>query len=189
MRACCNPIYASLDAFEEAWAQAQTTPDQIERVDVDTYRFASAMQSQTPRNGFASKYSLPHAVAAIALRGSAGYGSFTESFVQSTEVAALRQRVFVKEDPALNAQFPRLKPSRVTLTLKGGKKITTSCESAKGDFQKPYQESEIREKFYELAGLVLTKPGVDELEETIDQIEKNISINSIISVLRKHTRS
>ena len=189
LRACCNPIYASLDAFEEAWAQAQTTPDQIERVDVDTYRFASAMQSQTPRNGFASKYSLPHAVAAIALRGNAGYGSFTESFVQSKEVAALRQRVFVKEDPALNAQFPRLKPSRVTLTLKDGKKITTSCESAKGDFQKPYQESEIREKFYELAGLVLTKSGVGELEGIINQIEKIRSIDSIINVLRKHTRS
>ena len=189
LRACCNPIYASLDAFEEAWAQAQATPEQIERVDVYTYRFASAMQSQTPRNGFASKYSLPHAVAAIALRGNAGYGSFTESFVHSPEVAALRQRVFVTEDPALNAQFPRLKPSRVTLTLKNGLTITKTCESAKGDFQKPYQESEIREKFHELAGLVLTDRGVAELERTIDCVEQWKSIDTLIKVLRQHTAS
>ena len=188
LRACCNPIYASLDAFEEAWAQAQVKVDQIERVDVYTYRFASNMQSQTPRNGFASKYSLPHTVAAIALRGNAGYGSFTETFVQQPEVVALRQRVFVQEDPALNAQFPTLKPSRVTLTFKNGQQITKTCESAKGDFQRPYQESEIREKFHELAGLVLTSQGVTALESAIDRVEQWTSLDSLTSVLRQHSR-
>ena len=97
--------------------------------------------------------------------------------------------MFVTEDPALNAQFPKLKPSRVTLTLKNGLTITKTCESAKGDFQKPYQESEIREKFHELAGLVLTDRGVAELERTIDCVEQWKSLDTLMKVLRQHTAS
>ena len=108
--------------------------------------------------------------------------------MQQPEVVALRQRVFVQEDPALNAQFPTLKPSRVTLTLKNGQQITKTCESAKGDFQRPYQESEIREKFHELAGLVLTSQGVTALESAIDRVEQWTSLDSLTSVLRQHSR-
>ena len=56
----------------------------------------------------------------------------------------------------MTAVAPRLKPARVTVTLKDGRQSTHTCESARGDFQRPYQESEIREKFRELAALVLT---------------------------------
>ena len=50
------------------------------------------------------------------------------------------------EDPEMTAVAPRLKPARVTVTLKDGRQSTHTCESARGDFQRPYQESEIRDK-------------------------------------------
>jgi 2-methylcitrate dehydratase PrpD len=68
LRACCIPTYASLDAIEAALAELGATPEDIERIDVETYRFAAAMRDQQPRNGFAARYSLPHAAAAIILR-------------------------------------------------------------------------------------------------------------------------
>ncbi|MBI3067591.1 MAG: MmgE/PrpD family protein, partial [Betaproteobacteria bacterium] len=117
LRACCNPIYAALDALEEALGALRPRPDEIERIDIATYRFASVMRNPDPPNYFASKYSLPHAAAALVLRGNAGYGSFTEALVRDPAVAALRHRVHVAEDPAMNAAVPRLKPARVTLTL------------------------------------------------------------------------
>jgi 2-methylcitrate dehydratase PrpD len=59
LRACCNPIYAALDALEDAVAELRPSPDQIERIDVATYRFASVMRNPDPKNYFGAKYSSP----------------------------------------------------------------------------------------------------------------------------------
>lgn len=189
LRACCNPIYAALDALEEALGALRPRPDEIERIDIATYRFASVMRNPDPPNYFASKYSLPHAAAALVLRGNAGYGSFTEALVRDPAVAALRHRVHVAEDPAMNAAVPRLKPARVTLTLKDGRRSTHTCESPRGDFQRPYRESEIREKFRELAGLVLTADGVTDIEQAVNHCDQWTSVLALIEQLRRYGRS
>lgn len=186
LRACCNPIYAALEALEEALSELRPAPDEIERIDVATYRFASMMQAADPRNYFAAKYSLPHAAAAVVMRGHAGYGSFTEAAVHDPAIAALRRRVRITEDPQLTAVAPRLKPARVTLTLKDGRQTTRTCDSPRGDFQRPYQESEIRGKFRELAGLVLTPEGVTAIEQAIEQCDRWSSLSDLTDQIRRH---
>src|SRR5262245_54003427 len=124
LRACCNPIYAALDALEDALAALRPQPDEIERIDVATYGFASVMRNPDPPSYFAAKYSLPHAAAAVVLRGNAGYGSFTEAVVHDPAIAALRHRVHITEAPEMSAVTPRLKPARVTVTLKNGQQST-----------------------------------------------------------------
>jgi 2-methylcitrate dehydratase PrpD len=188
LRACCNPTYAALDALEAALAELRPTPDQIERIDVATYRFASVMRNPTPKNYFAAKYSLPHAAAALVVHGHAGYGSFTEAAVRDPFIAALRQRVHITEEAQFTAVAPRLKPARVTVTLKDGRQSTRTCESARGDFQRPYQEAEIRDKFRELAGLVLTPEGVSTVEAMVNQCDRWPNLNALTAQTRRYTR-
>src|SRR5499427_3750353 len=139
LRACCNPIYAALDALEEILADLRPEPSSIERIDVATYEFAANMREPEPANYFAAKYSLPHAAAALVLRGHAGYHAFTDEVVRDPAIAALRRRVTVREDPDLNAQVPRLKPAQVTVTFSDGRRVTRLRESARGDHQDPYR--------------------------------------------------
>jgi len=188
LRACCNPIYSALDALEEALAELRPAADDIERIEVATYRFASAMRAPHPTNTFAARYSLPHAAAATVVRGNAGYGSFTEAAVRDPTIASLRRRVQIVEDPQLTAVAPRLKPARVTVTLKDGRQSTRICESARGDFQRPYQEAEIRAKFGELAGLVLNREGVTAVEGAIDRCDRWSSMRELTHLLRQHGR-
>lgn len=188
VRACCNPIYASLDALEEALAELQPEADAIERIDVETYRFAANMRNQEPPNTFAARYSLPHAAAATVLRGDAGYGSFTEAVLNDPRVVALRRRVSVREDPQLSANVPQIKPARVTLRLKDGRACTRTCESARGDFQRPYSEEDIRRKFHDLVGLVLTAEGGPEVEAAVHGAEHWPSVQALIDILRRHSR-
>jgi 2-methylcitrate dehydratase PrpD len=186
LRACCNPTYAALEALEEALAELRPVPDEIERIDVATYRFASVMRNTDPQNSFAARYSLPHAAAAIVVRGNAGYGSFTEPVVHDPTVAALRHRVHVVEDPALTAAAPHLKPARVTLQLKDGRQSTRTCESPRGDFQRPYQESEIRDKFHELAGILLLPEGIRPVERAIDDCDRASSVRDLCESIRRY---
>src|SRR5712671_826950 len=51
----------------------------LERSDVATFRFASVMRHPDPPNHFASKYSLPHVAACLAVRGSTGYEAVDDS--------------------------------------------------------------------------------------------------------------
>src|SRR2546422_2059121 len=149
LRACCNPIYSALDAPEDILNDLRPHPASIERIEVATDRLAANMREPDPVNYFAAKYSFPHAAAALILRGNAGYHAFTEEAVAHPPIAANRPRVAVWEGPAPNASVPRLKPARVTVTFTDGRQVTRLRESARGDYQNPYGEGELREKFRE----------------------------------------
>jgi 2-methylcitrate dehydratase PrpD len=189
LRACCNPIYAALDALEQTVADLHATAEQVERIDVATFRFASVMRHPDPPNYFASKYSLPHVAACLVVRGSAGYAAVDDSALTDFEIKALRHRVHIAEDPAMNPSVPALKPARVTLTLKDGRQATRSCDSPRGDCLDPYDPAEIRAKFRELAGRALTPQGLDEVERAIDRLEHWASGEVLPDLLRKHGRT
>ena len=183
--ACCNPIHPALDCLQEALAALHPQPDEIEQVAIATYRFASVMSNPDPPNYFASKYSLPHAAAAMVVRGGAGYAALDDAALQDPAISALRHRVHVTEDPAMTAVAPRLRPARVTMTLTDGRSSTHSRESHRGDFQQPFAESEIRDKFRQLAGVVLAPEGVAAVEKAADRCENWHSIAELIEPLRR----
>src|SRR6266404_3016568 len=126
--ACCNPIHTALDCLREALAELRPSPDQVERIDIATYRFASVMRNPDPPNYFASKYSLPHAAAVMVVKGGAGFAELDGAALQDPAIAALRHRVHVTEDPAMSAVAPRLRPARVTVTLTDGRQSTQARE-------------------------------------------------------------
>jgi 2-methylcitrate dehydratase PrpD len=103
-------------------------------------------------------------------------------------IAALRHRVHIREDPAMNSAVPALKPARVTLTLKDGQQIMRACDSPRGDCLNPYEESEIRLKFRQLAGFALTPQGLGEVERAVDRFEHWTSATELTDLLRRHSR-
>lgn len=183
LRACCIPTYASLDALEICLAELRPTPEAIATVLVETYRFGAAMKDPAPCNSFAARYSLPHAAAAIILLGHAGLQAFSEEKVRDPDFAALRSRVRVVEDPALTAMAPHAKPGRVTLRLKDGREATHQVDSARGDFQRPYSDDEVRAKFRALAGTLFTAHDVAELEVLVASIEDWRTVGSLLDLI------
>ena len=186
--ACCNPVHPALDCLHAALKELRPRAEDIERIDVATYRFASVMRNPDPPNYFASKYSLPHAAAVMVVRGSAGHGAIDDAALRDPAIAALRQRVHMTEDAAMSAVAPRLRPARVTVKLKDGRQSTHACESHRGDFNQPFEESELREKFRELAGLVLTPEGVARIEESVNACERWTSVGELTAQLRRYGR-
>ncbi len=184
LRACCNPIHAALDALEDILIEHHPRPETIERIEVTTYRFAANMREREPANAFAARYSLPHAAAALVLRGHAGYHAFTDETVRDPAIAAFRRRVTVREDPELSIHVPRLKPARVTVVFVDGREVTRLRESARGDFHDPFGEDEIRKKFRELAGLVLDPAGIARVEGLVDGLEDVTRLRDVVVALR-----
>ncbi len=187
--ACCNPIHPALDCLAAALAELKPRPEQVARIDIATYRFASVMRNPDPPNYFASKYSLPHAAAAMVVRGGAGYHDLDDGALDDPAIAALRHRVHIEEDPAMSALTPRLRPARVTVTLADGRSATNARDSHRGDFSEPFSEAELREKFRELAGVVLLPQGVAAVERAVDDIEEWPDVSDLTGLLRRYGRS
>jgi 2-methylcitrate dehydratase PrpD len=103
-------------------------------------------------------------------------------------IAALRHRVHIAEDPAMTALLPNLRPARVTVTLTDGRQRTRRVESHRGDFNQPFAEAEIRAKFHDLAGEVLTQDGIQAVEAAVDGCEHWTSMADLVSLLRRHGR-
>ena len=186
--ACCNPIHPALDCLQQALAELQPRPDEIAHIDFATYRFASVMRNPDPPNFFASKYSLPHAAATMAVRGHAGHTALDDSAVHDPAIVALRHRVTVTEDPAMSAMVPRLRPARVTVALTDGRSATHACDSHRGDFHQPFAEVELRNKFRELAGTALTQEGVILTEQAVDHCENWDNVDVLTTLCRRHGR-
>ena len=185
MYACCNPIHPALDVLQAALAELKPRAEDIERIEFATYRFASVMRGPNPPNFFASKYSLPHAAAVMVVRGRAEHSDIDDSALLDPAITALRQRVSVVEDTAMSAVAPRLRPARVIVTLKDGRRATHVCESHEGDFNRPYAEATLRGKFRELAGHVLTPDGVAQVEAAIDRSEHWANVGDFTALLRR----
>jgi 2-methylcitrate dehydratase PrpD len=186
--ACCNPIHPALDCLSGALAELKPRPEQIERIDIATYRFASVMRNPDPPNYFASKYSLPHAAAVMTARGGAGYAELDDSALADPVIATLRHKVHIEEDPAMSALTPKLRPAKVTVTLADGRSTTVARDSHRGDFSEPFSEAELRAKFRELAGTVLLPQGVAAVERAVDDIEEWPDIGDLTGLLRRYGR-
>jgi 2-methylcitrate dehydratase PrpD len=187
--ACCNPVHPALDCLAAALAELRPQPEQVDRIEVATYRFASVMCNPDPPNYFASKYSLPHAAAAMVVRGGAGFAELDDSALADPAIAALRHRVHIAEDPAMSALAPKLRPARVTVTLTDGRQATHARDSYRGDFSEPFTEAELRAKFRELAGTVLTSEGAARLEAAVDRCEEWTSLAELTDLFRRYGRS
>jgi 2-methylcitrate dehydratase PrpD len=124
----------------------------------------------------------------MAVRGNAGFAALDDTAVHDPVIAALRKRVTVTEDPAMTSLVPQLKPARVTVTLNDGRLATHACDSHRGDFQAPFTTAELREKFRELAGVVLTAEGAALVEQSVDHCDEWDNVEVLTALCRHHGR-
>jgi 2-methylcitrate dehydratase PrpD len=86
----------------------------------------------------------------------------------------------------MTALVPVKRPAKVTVSLTDGRAVTRACETHRGDFDDPFSEDELRGKFRELAGVVLTADGVAAVERAVDRIDEWENIGELTGLLRRH---
>jgi 2-methylcitrate dehydratase PrpD len=85
----------------------------------------------------------------------------------------------------MTTALPHRKPSRATVTLSDGRTATATCDLPRGDFERPYAESEIRAKFHGLAAHVLSAEGARRVEAAVDAIEAWEDVADFVQILRQ----
>lgn len=147
--ACCQYTHSAVEASFELRKRFGNRCSDIDRIVVETHPLALKLTTAEPATTLAAKFSIPHAVAAVVARDSAGQDSFAENSLQDPEMSRLRRIVEMRPHPAIGA-WPLDRPARVTWHFRDGGRGEAECLSARGGPDQPFSEATIREKISSL---------------------------------------
>ena len=147
MHACCQQTHSAVEAALVLRDELMRAggPAAASEVVVATHRYAQTLVNYEPPTSLAGKFSLPHIVAAVLVRGNAGVDAFSANTLAAEDVATLRRKVkVVPFEPALPP--PNDRPARVEVRLRDGRSLAEECLSARGGSDRPFTDSEILTK-------------------------------------------
>ncbi len=149
--ACCRYNHPAVEALEALLAETPIAADRVASIRVATTALGATMADRDPVGALGAKFSIPYALAVRLVLGDCGVDAFREPALSHPGVRALARRVDVAEDPALTALTPGLRPARVDVRLGDGRVLTRQVDSPSGEFDRPYAEDLLRDKFVTLA--------------------------------------
>jgi 2-methylcitrate dehydratase PrpD len=100
---------------------------------------------QTPKNGYAGKFSSPYCIAAGFIRGNVGLGDFSDEAVRDPAVVALARKVRYQIDPA--NPYPRNFTGHIRAVLADGGVIEERQPHMRGGAYEPLTRQDIEDKF------------------------------------------
>ena len=178
--ACCRYNHGTLDALAMIVdKRGGLSPDEVQKVRVETYSLAAQLSDTSPKNTLAGKFSVPFAVASTLINGSSGVESFTWDKVLDETIQAFADKVEVAEDPALTALMPDFRPARVIVTLTDGSVLEAETKTNRGDTEDPYDDVELDRKYAELTGLVWPDAVARGIYEDCFRLEELDDINAL----------
>lgn len=184
VHAACRHCHPAIDATIDKCNDLNLKPDQIEKIEVHTYKLAVGSHDHTEIMGISSaKLSTPYAVALAIVKGNCEYADYNEDNLNDYLVKNLTRKVRVIEDVNLTAQSPAVRGARVTIYLKDGQEYKSTCLYPKGEPENPLTQEELEGKFRGLAmygGL-----SSADCDEVISEIKKeNFDLNIILRICK-----
>lgn len=184
VHAACRHCHPAIDATLDMRKDLISQPDQIEKIEVHTYKLAVGSHDHTDIRGISSaKLSTPYAVALAVVKGSCGYADYNEDNLNDCWIKNLTQKVRVVEDENLTAQSSAVRGARVTIYMKDGNEYEAICLYPKGEPENPLTQEELEYKFRGLA----TYGGLTsaECDEVISEIRKDsFDLNKILQICK-----
>jgi len=172
VHAACRHCHPAIDVTLNMKKDLHLQPDQIEKIEVHTYKLAVGSHDHTEIKGISSaKLSTPYAVALAIVKGSCRYADYNEDNLNDCWIKNLTRKVRVVEDENLTSQSPAVRGARVSIYMKDGNEHEATCLYPKGEPENPLTQEELEEKFKGLAMYGGLTSG--ECDEVISEIKKD----------------
>lgn len=157
IHSCCRNFQSAIDAALALKGELNISSDQIQSIHVETFRIpVEDNAARTVKNPLAARESLPISLALALVKGSCSPADFDMASIGMDEVQRLASIARITPDPEFDSAYPDQRPTRLTLTLTGGRVVTRTHLWAKGDPNVPLSERELIDKYN---GLVIPRLG------------------------------
>jgi 2-methylcitrate dehydratase PrpD len=170
--ACCGHTFAPIDGALALQSQHGVRPDDIERIDIGTYKAALEVAGyDNPQTPAEARFSVKYTVASALTHGSVRLAAFEPARMADAATRALMQRIALAVDPELDAAFPGQRAAHIRMQLRDGRVLTHLQPTRKGDPEQPLTDVELEQKFLELAVPVLGNEAASVLLGKLGRIE------------------
>src|SRR6476646_3015779 len=181
---CCRHIQPAVEALIGILRDENLAPEQVERIDVATYRIA-AEHAETGWDDFASaQLSFPYLLGlALKFRG-IKFEHFEAAVRRDPDFAAIARKLTVTAPPDIDRLYPQLRPARVTITTARGS-FTRQADEALGSRIVPLDDNGLRAKFLDLVGPVFGPAQAKELMGQVWSVEKIGDVAPLVESMAK----
>jgi 2-methylcitrate dehydratase PrpD len=163
---CCRHIQPAVEALIGLVNDEAIASDEVERIDVATYRIA-AEHAETGWDDFASaQLSFPYLMGLALKFRAIKFEHFSEQTRRDPAFAAIARKLTVTAPADVDRLYPQLRPARVTVTTARGS-FTRQADEALGSRIVPLDDAALTAKFLDLAGPVLGAARAKDLGERL----------------------
>jgi 2-methylcitrate dehydratase PrpD len=189
LHSSCRWTHAAIDGILQIADEHQIDAAAVKRITVQTHRKAARLDNDRPSQAEAAQYSIPYTVAAAFLHGCVGPRQMVPEAIRDPQALELAQKIEIRCDEDLDRRFPKASLARVTLETVHGETLTAEPgECTKGDFQDPFEKSELERKFLYYAGSVYPDDQTEKILRSTKVIEDLEHIDMLTRLLRANAR-
>ena len=160
LHSCCGHTHTAIDVALQLRAQ-QNWQDQealaeIAEIHIESYGPGyEIVKEPSPRSSYQAKFSIAYCVATALLEGRVGLEQFSVDRFQGggigqNSVSELLRRVRVTVEPDLTQKYPAAWPTRLTVALRDGRKLSGASDFPRGNPENPVSTLELKAKFRSL---------------------------------------
>lgn len=144
---CCRHIHAPLEALLHLQALHGFTASDVVGVEVFTYQATFNLTNKPrPATLVEAQYSVPYCLALCLLHGADSLVPLDTAHLSDRQIGDLAERITVSHDTAIEPLFPARSPARVTVTLAGGRQLSSPLMDPRGDPDRPMSWTDLEAK-------------------------------------------
>lgn len=148
--AACGHCHSGIDAALQLRRQGLFAIEDIERIEVETYKLAIQGHDHNVIHGVNSaKMSIPYSVAVALMKGKAGIEEYTEAAIKDDAVLDLTHKTIVKDNDEITKQAPQKRISVVNVFTKNAL-FSEKVDYPKGQPENPLSIGDIENKFFSM---------------------------------------
>jgi 2-methylcitrate dehydratase PrpD len=181
---CCRHIQPAVEALIGLLADENIAGDEVERIEVATYRIA-AEHAETGWDDFASaQLSFPYLIGLALKFRAIKLEHFADAVRRDPGFSTIARKLTVTAPPDVDRLYPQLRPARVTVTTARGS-FTRQADEALGSRLVPLDDSALAAKFPDLVGPVLGTARAKALAEQLWSLDAISDVAPLVESMAK----
>jgi len=181
--AVCRWSHAAVDGVLELKHRHQLRTEEIETIQVETFREVMRLANDQPRNTIAAQFSVQFALAVALLFDRIGPAEVSAAHIHDPAILSLARKVHVSVDDTLDRQFPAKTMARVTIRTRHGDYRTT-IEYPRGNPENPLSHGELEAKFQLLTRDLISEERSQRLRTAIVELPGANDVLALTQLLR-----
>lgn len=182
----CRWAQPGVDGVLKLMDENGLTPDDIQKIEVFTFKESAALSTAYPENTEEAQYNIAFPIAAALLDGKVGPVQTLPPRLFDADIRTMMDRIRITAQERFQVNFPARAESEVELTTTTGQTFNSGIMSARWDIHSTLPtDTELTDKFTWLAAPVLGADKADTLAALVMGLEREKSLDQFFELCIK----